>query len=62
MREEARDWYDGALRMAERALEAGLNNWALFAAHQAVEKALKALIIAKKRERPPKTHDLVELL
>jgi HEPN domain-containing protein len=65
MREEARDWYDAALndlKMADSALEAGLNNWAMFAAHQAVEKALKALIIAKQRERPPKTHDLVELL
>ncbi len=65
MRDEARDWYDGALsdiRMADSALEAGLNNWALFAAHQAVEKALKALIMVKQRERPPKTHDLVELL
>ncbi|MEM4412531.1 MAG: HEPN domain-containing protein, partial [Thermofilum sp.] len=32
-----------------------------FLAHQAVEKALKAYIIAFKRVRPPRTHDLVEL-
>ena len=65
MREEARDWYDGALKdleMARLSLENNMFNWALFTAHQAVEKALKALIIAKQHKLPPKTHDLVELV
>ncbi len=50
------------MRTAESALDVGLNNWALFAAHHAVEKALKAIVMAKQRERPPRTHDLVGLL
>lgn len=64
MRREARNWYDGALidlEEAKSALEGGRPNWALFAAHQAVEKALKAAIVALRRERPPRTHDLTEL-
>jgi len=36
-------------------------NWALFAAHQAVEKVLKAAHIILKRKRGPKTHDLTRL-
>jgi len=65
MREEVRDWFDGALKdleMARLSLGSMIYNWALFTAHQAVEKALKALIIAKRRRVPPKTHDLVELV
>ncbi|MBS7248068.1 MAG: HEPN domain-containing protein [Candidatus Freyarchaeota archaeon] len=42
------------------ALRACRANWALFATHQAVEKALKAAIMTKNR-RPPKTSDLTEL-
>jgi len=48
------------LEEAKAALSAGRTNWALFASHQAVEKALKAAYIVN-RERPPRTHDLVEL-
>jgi len=65
VREEARDWYEGALvdlEEARSALENGRYNWALFAAHQAVEKALKAAHIAMRRSRPPRTHDLTRLL
>ena len=65
IREEARDWLDGArvdLEEARDALERGRYNWALFAAHQAVEKALKAAFMVLKRSRPPKTHDLVRLV
>jgi len=63
-REEAKNWYDGALIDLEEANSALLNrrlNWALFAAHQAVEKALKAAYIILKRRRAPKTHDLTRL-
>ncbi len=65
LREEARDWYDGAIVDLEEAFDAlkrGRYNWALFAAHQAVEKALKAAIMVLKRARPPRTHDLTRLL
>lgn len=65
IRDEALDWYSGALedlKEANDAFERNRFNWAVFAAHQAVEKALKAAIIVLKKERPPKTHDLIELL
>lgn len=65
IREEARDWFDAALVDLEEARSALLSsrvNWALFAAHQSVEKALKAAFIVLRRERPPRTHDLVRLL
>ncbi len=65
VRSEARDWFDGALvdlDEARDALRRGRYNWALFAAHQAVEKALKAAYMVLKRARPPKTHDLVRLV
>jgi len=64
VRKEAISWYEGAtidLEEAESALSAGRRNWALFAAHQAVEKSMKAAYIALKHERAPRTHDLVEL-
>ena len=57
LREEARNWYDGALvdlEEARSALAGGRYNWALFAAHQAVEKALKAAYMAMRRTRPPR--------
>ena len=65
VREEARNWFVGALidlEEARSALSNRRNNWVLFAAHQAVEKALRAAFIALRRERPPKTHDLIRLL
>ncbi len=65
LRREAKDWYDGALvdlEEARAALRGGRYNWALFAAHQAVEKALKAAYIAVKRKAFPKTHDLTRLM
>lgn len=65
MREEALDWLESALVDLEEAKEAykrGSYHLALFLAHQAVEKVLKAYIVGFKRMRPPKTHDLIELL
>ena len=64
-RVEAGDWYDGALvdlEEARTALASGRNNWAAFAAHQAVEKALKSAYIVLKRRLPPETNDLTRLL
>lgn len=65
MREEAFDWLESSIVDLEEAKEAykrGSYHLALFLAHQAVEKALKAYLIGFKRTRPPKTHDLVELI
>jgi len=65
VREEALDWLEGALvdlNDAKEAHKRGSHHLAVFLAHQAVEKALKAYIIAFRRVRPPRSHDLVELL
>lgn len=65
IREEALDWLESSLVDLDEAREAykrGSYHLALFLAHQAVEKALKAYMIGFKRARPPKTHDLVELV
>ena len=65
MREEALDWFESALVDLDEARKAHLRgsyHLAVFLAHQTVEKALKAFIMAFKRIRPPKTHDLVELV
>jgi HEPN domain-containing protein len=65
LREEARNWYDAALVDLEEARDSlahGRPNWALFAAYQAVEKALKAAYLVLKRRAPPKTHDLTRLV
>ncbi|MEM3893521.1 MAG: HEPN domain-containing protein [Thermofilum sp.] len=65
MREEARAWYEGALvdlAEARSAFREGRYNWAVFAAHQAVEKALKSALMVFKREPPPRTSDLTRLL
>ncbi len=43
------DWLEQALRdleQAEQSMQAGRHEWACFAAHQAVEKALKGLNLA----------------
>jgi HEPN domain-containing protein len=49
------------LRMGELALEETLYNQVCFHAHQAAEKALKALI-AYGGSNPPRTHSLTDLL
>ena len=64
VRPEAEDWFYEAcvdLEEASDALQKGRNNWACFAAQQAVEKALKSAYLIIKRKRFPKTHDLAEL-
>ncbi|MFB0503656.1 MAG: HEPN domain-containing protein [Candidatus Bathyarchaeia archaeon] len=56
-------WWDSQSAMFRVSVDfsGGRPNWALFAPHQTVEKALKAAHIVLKRERPPRTYDLVEL-
>ncbi|KUO94099.1 MAG: DNA-binding protein [Vulcanisaeta sp. CIS_19] len=64
MREEAEHWFKEALNeleLAKRLLELDYLNYTCFHSHQAVEKALKALIIQRLRVIPPKTHNLIEL-
>ncbi len=64
MREEVLEWLRAAeddLVDAEVLLRAGRYAAAAFHAHQAAEKALKAAIIALRRELPPRIHNLVRL-
>ncbi len=49
MADRSADWVDQALRdleQAEQSMQADRHEWACFAAHQAVEKALKGLNLA----------------
>ncbi len=64
MREEARNWLAQAqaeLKSASDAVQYGSHYLAAFCAHQAVEKALKAHWIERRREAPPHSHNLLDL-
>ncbi len=64
MRREVLEWLRAAeddLEDARVLLAARRYAGAAFHAHQAAEKALKAAIIALRREKPPRIHNLVEL-
>jgi len=64
LRPEALDWLEEAhvdLRRAERALSDGDYAISCFFSHQAIEKALKAVVIGLARKRPPHVHDLTLL-
>ena len=56
-REEAEE----ALRAAEHLIEKTDYSYALFFGHLAVEKALKAAYVARRKEHAPLTHNLVRL-
>ncbi|MEM1748614.1 MAG: HEPN domain-containing protein [Sulfolobales archaeon] len=63
IRDEVLNWLAEAradLRHAETSVNIGDYNWACFAAHQAVEKALKALTLHVLGEYP-RGHDLLRL-
>ena len=63
VRSEVLDWLNEAkadLHHAEASVKIGHYNWACFAAQQASEKALKALILHAMGEYP-RGHDLVKL-
>jgi HEPN domain-containing protein len=47
---------------AELMHHAGRNFYAVFMCHMAIEKALKALLLLRTGEVPPKTHNLILLL
>lgn len=64
MRKQAQDWLQDArndLRDARQMAEGGMYNWAVFAARQAAEKALKAAYIVMRRADPPLLHSLPKL-
>ena len=64
VRREALNWLKEAnydLARARRSLADGDYALSVFMSQQAIEKALKALIIALKRKVPLRTHDLVSL-
>jgi len=65
MRREISDLIDGAwydYASAEDMLRAGRYNYVAFLCQQAVEKMLKAAVMARTRTRYPKAHNLKELL
>lgn len=64
MREETRLWWTQSKRDKRTALhahEARDFYAAVFWCHQAVEKALKAVVIERTRQLPQRTHNLLEL-
>jgi len=64
LRSEVKLWLedsDDSLKVARDNLTSGNYHMAAFCIHQSVEKALKAAIIALKKEMPPKIHVLDEL-
>lgn len=65
MRSEIKDLIEGArydYGSAQDMLAAGRYNYVAFLCQQAVEKILKAAVMARKRTRYPKGHNLKELL
>jgi len=64
IREEVFDWFEEAKADLKRAIRSLNNNdysLSCYMSQQAIEKALKALIIGLKHKRPPHVHDLVVL-
>lgn len=64
MRKEVENWWMQAkkdLEAAEKNLKIGEYYLVAFLCQQAVEKALKALYIQKKRQSPGQTHSLTKL-
>jgi HEPN domain-containing protein len=64
MREEANWWIDDAhrsLKIAEENLKNTFYEVTAFYCQQSLEKLLKGSIIAFKKERPKKTHRLIDL-
>lgn len=60
----SRQWADQArydLETADAMLQAGRYLYVLFCCQQAVEKAIKALIVRRTGEFPPRVHNLLRL-
>jgi len=61
LRKEVIDWLassDYDIESAGFMFQSGRYSWCVFMCHQAVEKLLKALIIYKKKEFPPRIHNI----
>ncbi len=56
-----RDSAEDALGAARDLLEKGRRRYALFFAHLALEKALKACVCRQVQKMPPRTHNLLQL-
>ena len=64
MRREAENWFKQSkadMKTANDCLNAGNYYAAAFFSQQAIEKALKAYLIIKREDVPPKTHNLLDL-
>jgi len=64
MKAETQLWIDDAdydLESAQTMLESGRRFYVVFMCHLTVEKLLKALIVERSGEEPPKIHNLVAL-
>jgi HEPN domain-containing protein len=65
MAKDAAEWIkqsDYDYDTAELMRQSGRNFYAVFMCHMAIEKALKALLLLRTKEIPPKTHNLLLLL
>jgi HEPN domain-containing protein len=65
MAKDATEWIKQAdydYDTAELMRQSGRNFYAVFMCHMAIEKALKALLLLRTGEIPPKTHNLFLLL
>ncbi|MGA7875506.1 MAG: HEPN domain-containing protein [Desulfoferrobacter sp.] len=65
MEKRTEEWFkqsDYDMDTAEYMHQGGRHIYAVFMCHLAIEKALKGLYYEKRREFPPKTHNLIYLL
>lgn len=63
--EEALEWISQAeydIGTAQAMLDSGRYIYAVFMCHLAVEKSLKAMVVKRTGDAPPRTHNLVNLL
>jgi len=65
MRDETAEWITQAeydIDTAQAMFEAGRYIYCVFMSHLAIEKSLKAMVVERLGEVPPKTHNLIYLL
>ena len=65
MRDETAEWITQAeydIDTAQAMFEARRYIYCVFMSHLAIEKSLKAMVVERLREVPPKTHNLIYLL
>ena len=65
MRDETAEWITQAeydIDTAQAMFDVGRYIYCVFMSHLAIEKSLKAMVVERLREVPPKTHNLIYLL